>query len=489
MKLIYRQMLSFFLVICTLMVVLTGAYISVTNTTLYHQAWQMLQTDSDTLMEDAIQYDFSDGNLKGLQQQTLSANAQLLSRQNVHFVIYNPQKKVTFSSSGFRPSLTKTDWKAVKSGRTIHKRIDTAPFRNNNSSREMTEVARPYFYKNKLVAVVVTGTFVSTIIQNRHQILLNMLKCIVMAAAITLVVSYILSRQMTKRIEKMQKAANQIARGDYDVHLETPSKDELDDLGRDFNKMADSLKASQEEIARQEERKQKFMADAAHEMRTPLTTINGLLEGLAYDAIPEEDKKHSIQLMQSDTQRLIRLVNNTLDSEKLRTNQLTLRRKVFNGAEELANLRDQLQEKASKNGDKIVLDSPKVVRVYADYDRFVQILFNITQNAIQFTENGQITLAASREPHGASFSVTDTGIGMTQEQIANIWDRFYKADRSRMNTQYGESGIGLSIVKQLVDLHGGKVTVASKRGAGSKFTVYFPDRDYAPENNSVDKED
>ncbi|WP_295746948.1 HAMP domain-containing sensor histidine kinase [uncultured Limosilactobacillus sp.] len=489
MKLVYRQMLSFFLVICTLMVILTATYIQVTNTTLYHQTWDQLTTDSDTLMMDAVQYDFSNQELKGLKMQTLNANAQLLSRQNVHFTIYTPAKKVSFSSNGFRPSLTKDDWATVKRGKTIHKRLDAAPFRHDNSSRQMTEVIRPYIYQNKLIAVVATGTFVSTINQNRQQILINMLKCIALAAAVTLVMSYILSRQMTKRIKKMQKAATQIARGDYDIHLQTPSSDELDDLGRDFNKMADSLQASQEEIARQQERQQKFMADAAHEMRTPLTTINGLLEGLAYDAIPEEDKKHSIQLMQADTQRLIRLVNNTLDSEKLRTNQLTLRRTIFNGTEELHNLADQLKEKAAASGDVIKVDAPKLVRVYADYDRFVQIMFNIIQNAIQFTDQGTVTLAASREPHGATFSVTDTGIGMTKEQVDHIWDRFYKADRSRMNTQYGESGIGLSIVKQLVDLHGGKITVDSKHGVGSQFTIYFPDRDYAPANNGTKSQD
>lgn len=489
MKLLYRQMLSFFLVICTLMVILTATYIQVTNTTLYHQTWDQLTTDSDTLMMDAVQYDVDNQELNGLKMQTLTANAQLLSRQNVHFAIYTPQKKVTFSSNGFRPTLTKDDWVTVKSGKTIHKRLDAAPFQSSDSSRKMTEVIRPYIYQHKLVAVVATGTFVSTINQNRQQILVNMLKCIALAAAITLVMSYILSKQMTKRIKKMQNAANQIARGNYDVHLQTPGSDELDDLGRDFNRMADSLQASQKEIARQQERQQKFMADAAHEMRTPLTTINGLLEGLAYDAIPEEDKKHSIQLMQADTQRLIRLVNSTLDSEKLRTNQLALQRTIFNGAEVLQNLVDQLEDKAAEKHDVIKVDSPKVVRVYADHDRFVQIVFNIAQNAIQFTDKGTIILSASREPHGAVFSVTDTGIGMTTEQVAHIWDRFYKADRSRMNTQYGESGIGLSIVKQLVDLHGGKVTVDSKHGKGSKFTIYLPDRDYAPANNNSSSKD
>lgn len=222
------------------------------------------------------------------------------------------------------------------------------------------------------------------------------------------------------------------------------------------------------------------MADVAHEMRTPLTTINGLLEGLAYDAIPEEDKMHSIQLMQNDTKRLIRLVNDNLNYEKIRTNQISMERKVFDAAAVLENLRDQLRKKAAANKDELKLVVPDSIPVYADYDRFVQIMFNIIQNAIQFTTGGQITISAQRVAQGTEVKVADTGIGMTEEQVQNIWERFYKADRSRMNSQYGESGLGMAIVRQLVELHGGKIDVDSTYGQGTTFTVFFPDREYAP---------
>lgn len=225
------------------------------------------------------------------------------------------------------------------------------------------------------------------------------------------------------------------------------------------------------------------MADAAHEMRTPLTTINGILEGLQYDAIPEEDKKHSIQLMQNDTRRLIRLVNDNLDYEKIRTNQIAMERKVFDAAAVLTNLREQLAKKATEKGDELQLAVTPNLRVYADYDRFVQIMFNIIQNAIQFTDNGVIKISGERQEHGSQFQIADNGIGMTKDQLDNIWERYYKADRSRMNTKYGESGLGLAIVHQLVHLHGGKIAVDSEYGKGTTFTLYFPDRDYAPHNN------
>lgn len=217
------------------------------------------------------------------------------------------------------------------------------------------------------------------------------------------------------------------------------------------------------------------MANASHEMRTPLTTINGLLEGLAYDAIPEESKEESIELMRSETSRLIRLVNENLDYEKIRSNQITLNLHEFNAVDALHNIVEQLKQKAEDSGDTLELEVPESVAVYADYDRFVQIMFNITQNAIQFTQNGQITISAQRGYEEAIIRIADTGMGMSDEQLQNIWERYYKADPSRKNTKYGESGLGLSIVHQLVQLHHGKISVTSKEGVGTTFTVIFPD--------------
>ena len=126
--------------------------------------------------------------------------------------------------------------------------------------------------------------------------------------------------------------------------------------------------------------------------------------------------------------------------------------------------------------------------VYADYDRFVQIMFNIIQNAIQFTENGVIRISGQQRGHGTQFVVQDNGIGMTAEQQDNIWERYYKADKSRMNTKYGESGLGLAIVHQLVQLHGGKITVTSELGKGSTFTIFFPDSQTALRNQQAKDE-
>lgn len=492
MKMFYRQLLAFFAVMLTLMVILSVSFAHSTTNMLYRKTWSQLTTDADSLIQDSIQYDVSNSSFKGFAAQSLMSNANLLARQHVHFAIYKPQKNKYYTSNDFSPRISHADWRQLKAGKTIHRKIDYPAVSRKpngdvkskaNRNLPMTEIIRPYFSKHRLIAVVAAGTFVSTINDSKRQTMVNLMWSTALAVVCALILGYLLSHQLTDRLSKMQKAARSIARGDYDVHVETKTNDEIDDLGRDFNQMAESLKASREEIHKQEERRERFMADAAHEMRTPLTTINGILEGLAYDAIPEEDKAHSIKLMQDDTARLIRLVNNTLDSEKIRTNQITLNRKEFDATAEIKELCEQLKQKAADKDDQLQVDSPQMVDVYADYDRFVQVMFNIITNAIQFTEHGLITVSASRLAHGAEFKVADTGIGMSKDQLHQIWDRFYKADRSRMNTQYGESGIGLSIVRQLMKLHGGKIDVASKPGKGSTFTIFFPDRDYAPQGN------
>ena len=487
-------MLSFFAIILTLMVIVSISFINVTNNTMYHNTWQQLKSYSDSLIQDSIRYNMATQSFEGFATESLNSNANLLTRQNVHFAIYDTTHRKIFASNGFAPSMSKSDWKKLKKGETVCTKLITPKINSRVSkgaSPRMTEVSRPYFYKGKMIAVVSIATFVSTIEQNMHQIKINLIMALLTASLVTLAVSYFLARSITKRIDRLRMATHQIAQGNYNVEVDDNGHDEVADLGRSFNQMTASLRESQQEIRRQEERRRQFMANAAHEMRTPLTTINGILEGLQYDAIPEEDKKHSIQLMQNDTRRLIRLVNDNLDYEKIRTNQIAMERKVFDASAVLENLREQLSKKAKEKKDTLHLDVEKNLRVYADYDRFVQIMFNIIQNAIQFTDNGIIDIRGKRVEKGSQFEVQDNGIGMTPEQLENIWERYYKADRSRMNTKYGESGLGLAIVRQLVLLHGGKIDVKSQYGKGTTFTIFFPDREYAPHNikptNNKDK--
>ena len=238
--------------------------------------------------------------------------------------------------------------------------------------------------------------------------------------------------------------------------------------------MTDSLAKSREEIKRQETLRRQFMMDAAHEMRTPLTTMSGVIEGLQYDIFPEPQRKRSLELLATETQRLIRLVNENLDYEKIRTNQISLNKQTLKAYDLLCQIRTQLTAKAQEKGDRIVLDAPEDLLIYGDRDRLVQIIINLVTNAIQFSENSDITLWGRQDGGFTELRIMDQGIGIDAKQIEDIWERFYKVDISRKNTKFGESGIGLAVVKSLVEAHGGTIRVESELGQGSTFIIRLP---------------
>ncbi|KRL03946.1 sensor histidine kinase [Liquorilactobacillus oeni] len=482
MKLIYQQMIAFFVVITTLLLILGISFFHLTTTMIYENTWVQLEGYAYSLKTQSMTIET---NPNGKQTFTLDigklqTSELLLRNQQVHFTIYTTRKRVMYPDQGYQSIISNRDWKKLEKGEILRRKSDLgwrgADKQNVQNQQRMTDILAPCFDENgQLIAVISVGAKVSSLQESFTKIQRNLGYVLLFSALLGALISYFLAHYITKRISKLRNAARAVASGDFDVNLVDHKRDELDDLAKDFNQMTSSLKQSNEEIKRQEQKRRQFMADAAHEMRTPLTTINGLLEGLAYDAIPEESKEKSIELMRNETRRLIRLVNENLDYEKIRSGQIELKKTTFDAMQAIHNVAAQLKKKAQGAGDGIEVVGPTKLNVFADYDRFVQIIFNITQNAIQFTENGVIRISAERGYNSSILRVADNGIGMNEEQLKNIWERYYKADISRKNTKYGESGLGLSIVQQLMEQHNGKVEVTSKPGEGSTFTLIFPD--------------
>lgn len=480
MKLLYQQMLAFFGVIAVTLTIVSVLFIRSTTNTVWQNSFDQLEQYTDVLKDRAV-----DQNTYLINSQFIQNSEEILAKQNVHFMIYDATNTARYpnlpGNSGAAQAIASKYWKQLKKGNTVAlPELATNP--QNGKQQRMTIYYKPVFLSQKLLFVIAAFAPVENIQSSIQQTEKNLVVAFLLSLLVAIIVSYFLARFQVNRINRLRQATHQVAEGDYDVEVTFDKKghDEVAALADDFQDMVGSLRDSQAEIHRQEERRRQFMADAAHEMRTPLTTINGLLEGLAYDAIPEESKGDSIALMQKETKRLIRLVNENLDYEKIRTNQILLNKQTFNAAEAMHDIVTQLQQKADTAGDKLVIDAADDVAVFADHDRFVQVLFNITQNAIQFTQNGTITLTAKTGYHQTELSIKDTGIGMSADQVKNIWERYYKADPSRKNTKYGESGLGLAIVHQLVTVHGGTIKVTSELGKGTTFALTFPDEATAP---------
>jgi signal transduction histidine kinase len=330
------------------------------------------------------------------------------------------------------------------------------------------------------LAIGVPSSKSDAVIDNLVQ---NVVKGIMIALIIAVIFSVIIAGYQNRRIRRIQEATQKIAQGDYSVRLTENNIDEFDDLATDFNQMAYALGESEKEIDRQEKIRRQLMMDVAHEIRTPLTTMIGLLEGLRQKVLPEDKIDRSVDLMYKEANRLNRLVNENLDIEKIRSNEIVLNKSNFNAAEVLRDIALQLSETAKAKNTKFEIDMADEVPIYADYDRFHQIIFNITQNAVQFTDYGEIFMSSSFQDGETYIKIKDSGMGMTKEQVENIWERFYKADISRKNNDFGESGLGLSIVKQLVELHQATIHVESEAGVGTIFTLVFFDREKLAEKN------
>lgn len=249
---------------------------------------------------------------------------------------------------------------------------------------------------------------------------------VLIALVVSLFLSWILSKIHVNRIKRIQEATSMVSAGDYSVNIPSSNFDEIGELAEDFNKMVQKLKASKEEIESLENRRRQFMADVSHELRTPLTTISGVIEGLRNDMIPEEEKDRGLQLVSQETKRLIRLVNENLDYEKIRSNQVKLMKEDIQLIEVLEIIKDQLDILADEKNNRIIVEVDEDLFVYADYDRLMQILLNITKNSIQFTENGTIWLRGKASDKETIIEIEDTGIGIDPAEIEKSGIAFIK---------------------------------------------------------------
>ncbi|MDH6365596.1 signal transduction histidine kinase [Enterococcus sp. PF1-24] len=485
MKYLYQQLIAFCTVILVVIAIISASFVQLARNSMEESNYQQLTGYLESINASLKGNKDAEINFDRALKQTLDYMDDFVLRNQKVDIIFEKNDGTLFTTTDkeiqLPLDLTEDELNQLMDTSrqvVVKKTLDT----NLHGEKEKTSYV---FYSIKAetvltneietygILVVVQAT--KNLDQSVDALTSNMLRGLIVSFVVAALISYYIVKIQLRRINSLKKATRQIAEGEFDIQIPSRGRDEFDELAEDFNKMATSLKASHEEIENQEERRKQFMADASHEMRTPLTTIKGLLEGMEHNAIPENQRENAIKLMQNETERLIRLVNENLDYERIRTNQISIMVKKLNATEILKLLLTQLEEKAKTTNNQLVLLTEEPIMVYADYDRFVQIMVNILQNALQFTKDGTISVKVEKGYMETIVTISDTGIGMDQEQLQNIWERYYKADPSRKNTKYGESGLGLSIVHQLVELHNGSVDVESEVNKGTTFRISFPD--------------
>jgi histidine kinase len=271
----------------------------------------------------------------------------------------------------------------------------------------------------------------------------------------------------------MMSLSHRIAEGEYEERLSLPGgqqADQIDELGQlalSFNQMADKLEKT-------ETMRRELIGDVTHELRTPLTAVKGYLEGLMDGVLPADPETY--QQIHSEIDRLQRLVNDLQELSRVEAGAFQLRLTPVSTASLVERIQSTLGRQFEDKDIQLEIKvEPNLPNVLVDSDRIIQVLTNLVGNALQYTPSGgKVTLLVRRERSEVLFSVKDTGIGISAEQIPFIFNRFYRSDKSRTRAS-GGSGIGLTIAKALVQAHHGKIWAESNgEGKGSTFSFLIP---------------
>jgi two-component system, OmpR family, phosphate regulon sensor histidine kinase PhoR len=273
-------------------------------------------------------------------------------------------------------------------------------------------------------------------------------------------------RQQINAFSPVIQALERMARGDFSIHLEDSEDGILSNLVTTVNKTAIGL--SQMEAMRQE-----FVSNVSHEIQSPLTSIRGFAQALQNGHLSEAERQHYLEIIEMESTRLSRLTDNLLKLASLESDQIKFEPKSYRLDKQIRSLILSCEPQWADK--KIAMDvSLQEVSITADEDLMSQVWLNLIHNSIKFTPcSGAIRVDLRLEGEQVTFSIADSGIGIAPEDQAHIFERFYKADKSRIRSKEG-SGLGLSIVKKIVDLHQGTIDLKSQPGEGATFVVCLP---------------
>lgn len=292
-----------------------------------------------------------------------------------------------------------------------------------------------------------------------------------------IIFSFLMARSLTKPLASLTAAAEQMKQGQYTQRAVLPkSQDELGQLALTFNAMADTIEADVNELRRQDQARRDLIANISHDLATPLTAIQGFSEAIADNMIAAPEARYeTAQLIGREVQRLRRLVADMQNMTALESGRILLDLAPLDMHalvdETLAVIEPECEQANITLHNQIPADTPLV---QADSDRITQVLLNLLDNARRHTStNGSINVGAKAKEKTLVVTISDTGIGISSVDLPHIFERFYRADRSRTGTT-GGSGLGLAIVKAIITAHGGSIGAESIPGQGTSISFTLP---------------
>ena len=409
----------------------------------------------------ATEIEESDSRAKVAYMQLLKEWADFLSSD---IIITNTEGEVLASTSSI---ITVPDalLSEVVQDRTVRRR---STFNGAYASKVMV-VGIPVHYQGSVVGAMFFNTAMFNIKRTTAELFSMLFFTSLMSILLAAILVYVQSRRISKPIGEINRAAQNIASGKFDKRVMVTSPDEIGQLASSFNFMADSIEAI-------EKTRSEFISDVSHELRTPMTSISGFAQGILDGTIPPEKQDEYLHIILDESKRLTKMVNDMLEMSKMSSSEYKLDMSAFDLNELtricIIGLGNRIDEKNLELNVDFEEDSLKVL---ADRDAIQRVIINLLDNAIKFSyPNTTIGISTKKENGRALFSVGNFGDGISGDDLRNIFNRFYKTDKSRVNEKSG-AGLGLSFVKNILTLHKQKVWVESveaKEGSDAKYTTF-----------------
>lgn len=392
---------------------------------------------------------------------------------NFAIQIINKDKEVLLDQYGIKTKEI-VEYDDVNSALSGYEGYNISTYRINETNDHIMSVSVPLKVNNSIEGVVRYSLSLKKI----DNAILRMGFAIFMGGIVILIICVLLSlrfaESLIKPIQDLKKTANQLAQGNYNITLSNDKlhDDEIGDLVQTFEHMA-------KEIDKTRKLKEEFISSVSHELRTPLTSIKGWSETLSYEGISKEELDLGLGIIQDETERLITLVEELLDFSRLASDRIRLQIGNVNVAKLAKDVVNQLGVKAREKNITLLTEfktkERDIVEIQGDKNRLRQVLINLVQNSIKFTEEGgYIVVRLSQGEEYTTFSVTDNGVGIKKENLDKVLEKFFQEDYNKSG-----SGIGLAISNEIIKLHKGKMILESEKGEGTNIT-------FTLKNNLID---
>ncbi|SHH64585.1 HAMP domain-containing protein [Sporobacter termitidis DSM 10068] len=391
-----------------------------------------------------------------------------------NFYILNDAGKVLFTTDADKAADANAQ---IEITPNILKALNGDRVFTGTSNGSYMDVAVPVLDQSGAVAYIVyIRDNKQTVRDLSGELVTRIFEAVAVGFAISVALSFILSKTLLQPIIGMTKAAEAIAEGDFSRKLDVESDDEIGILADTFNNMASQLQMTLEEIKKSEALRREFVANVSHELRTPLTSIRSYAETLTENNdIPKQMEDDFLHVILGESERMTKIVQDLLELSRFDAGNTKLAIEQFSLETSVHDVSQAIALEAQKHGHRIGISLEKdFPEIFGDRARIEQVLLNILSNAVKYTpDGGAIDITGGRTGGRVWVKIKDTGIGIPEEDLSRIFDRFYRVDKAR-SRESGGTGLGLSIAREIVLRHGGDILIESAVGHGTTVTVVLP---------------